>query len=334
MSSIKQFPIKEYISFDLPKDELSGGQLTLNEIVRRNETLDDINSLKTVINGKRDVGFIHLTKEYYKMVVKYNIGVIPVRMVSQNSMMAIIYRDKSKAQKLHVIAMRHNGYLDDNSPIEAREIGRLLGYNENDIEKYVHNKYDKKVPIRTDTPDDYDDLHEQKLETFAKQIEKDNKNRKLDKEILYTEDDFKVCAVNGDFVRDSDTGLNFNQFVDGGHHYVTSYPGYKKHIPEDEIWIDDVFRSKPHDLSAIILHEKLERYLMKYHGMSYDDAHSNHANPAEEKFRKIAQDGFNEKIQKEIYNEFVKKYEDEHKKKKLNEDFQFNEIKNLMQKII
>ena len=272
----------------------------LNEIVRRHETLDDIGSLKTIINRKRDVGFIHLTKEYYKIVVKYNIGVIPVRMMGQDSMMAIVYTDRSKALRLYNIAKRRNGYLTDNSPIEAREIGRLLGYHEDDIEKYVHDKYGKKVPIRTDTPDDYNDLHEGKI---------DNHLNKKVVEVVKDEEgnNVKICTVNGSFVKGTNPGLGFIQFVEGGHYYVDSCPGYKEHIPEDEIWVDEVFLKTPENFKGIIGHEFKERNNMKYHKMSYDKAHDI-SNTAEKEFRD--------------------------KKDKLNEDFQFNEMKILMQKII
>jgi hypothetical protein len=94
----------------------------------------------------------------------------------------------------------------------------------------------------------------------------------------------KVYAINGDFVRSKNPGLNFDQFVDGGHHYVDSYPGYKKNISEDEIWIDDVFEFKPQDFRAILLHEFTERNLMKYKKWSYSKAHE-YANKKETAYR-------------------------------------------------
>jgi len=111
----------------------------------------------------------------------------------------------------------------------------------------------------------------------------------LNKKILGTMTDVgnqivKICGVNGDFVRDKDPGLNFDQFVDGGHYYVTSYPEYKKVIPEDEIWIDDVFEMKPNDLKAIVLHEFVERNKMKYRHWSYEKAHE-YANKKEMIYR-------------------------------------------------
>ena len=127
------------------------------------------------------------------------------------------------------------------------------------------------------------------VEGVLKDLKKDREELILNKGVLAKKKDeggdwVKICSVNGDFVRDKHPGLNFNQFVDGGHHYVTSYPGYKKHIPEDEIWVDDVFRLKPNDLHAIVKHEWVERNKEKYHHESYDKAHGE-ANKAESKFR-------------------------------------------------
>jgi hypothetical protein len=263
---------------------------TKNPIVNEFDSNNDANTVKSIIKGKSDLGIIHITQKLITRLEKYNIRVIPLRMTSQNSMIAIIYRnDKEKAHELF-----------------------------NTIKRQMRDGH----------------IQEQKIETFAKEIGKDNKNRALDKEVLYAEDDFKVCAVNGDFIRSKNPGLDFDQFVDGGSYYVTSYPGYKKHIAEDEIWIDDVFKVKPHDICAIILHEKIERFLMKNYNVSYDDAHTDYANPAEEEFRRRGKGGFDHELQTEIFNKYKDKYESKHEKKKLNENFQFNKTRDLFKKVI
>lgn len=98
-------------------------------------------------------------------------------------------------------------------------------------------------------------------------------------------DDVKICLVDGDFVRSKSPGFGFIEFVEGRHYYVDSYPGYKKFIPEDEIWIDDVHEKKPHDLRAILQHEYTERNLMKYKKWSYEKAHE-YSNEKEADYRK------------------------------------------------
>jgi len=133
-------------------------------------------------------------------------------------------------------------------------------------------------------------INEPKSITQAeKQLAKDREMPGLNKRILKTIKDrggdiVKIYAVNADYVRDKKPGLNFDGFTDGGHHYVTSLPGYKKWIPENEIWIDDVFMMKPNDLRAILQHEFTERNLMKYKHWSYDKAHD-YANKKESEYR-------------------------------------------------
>ena len=43
----------------------------------------------------------------------------------------------------------------------------------------------------------------------------------------------------------------------------------------------------PVDMLATLVHEVIERYVMKSKGLSYDDAHSDYAEPAEKKARRI-----------------------------------------------
>ena len=79
----------------------------------------------------------------------------------------------------------------------------------------------------------------------------------------------RIYLVNGDFVRD-----NYNvDFTMGGHDRV-----YPKFIPPNQIWIDN--RMAREDIRATILHELVERREMS-EGVSYEEAHSDYANPAE-----------------------------------------------------
>ena len=120
---------------------------------------DDDKALKYLIDGKRDTCFIEITPEKYKLIEKYSLGVFPVRMKKQNSMMGIVYRDKIKGLKLYNFAKSRGGYLQDNTPDEAREVGKLLGYMDASVEEYVRRKYGKPVPTLP-SPEDYDDLDE------------------------------------------------------------------------------------------------------------------------------------------------------------------------------
>lgn len=72
----------------------------------------------------------------------------------------------------------------------------------------------------------------------------------------------KVYRVDGDHVR-NDIEIDF---VLGGHHYRYDC------IPEDEVWIDEI--PNKHDMLANLLHELVERELMKSRGWDYEKAHA------------------------------------------------------------
>jgi hypothetical protein len=253
-------------------------KLNIVEEIHPKEARDDANALRMLIKGKRDVALVNLNKQHIKKLEKYKLGAIPIRMTSQNTMMSIVYRDEKKANRLYEIAKSKGGYLNDKNSDEAWKIGKLLGYSSQSINEYVQRKYGSKTPIRTDTADDYNDLDEQQessgLNKKMMGISKDAKGNKV-----------KIFAVNGSYIKGK---LKFMAFVEGGHHYVDSYPEYKKYIPEDEIWVDDVFLNKPNDFRAIVGHEWLERNLMKYNGWSYEKAHE-YSNKKEMKVREGAQ---------------------------------------------
>lgn len=71
-----------------------------------------------------------------------------------------------------------------------------------------------------------------------------------------------VYLVSGEQVRNK-IDIDFTQ---GGSE--AAYPGY---IPKNEIWIDDAMHAL--DRIATIFHEIVERNLMLYRGIDYDDAH-------------------------------------------------------------
>ena len=88
-----------------------------------------------------------------------------------------------------------------------------------------------------------------------------------------TNDEITFKTVDGTYVRD-ETDIEFTM---GGHGYCYDY------IPKDEIWIDDSMEDK--DRHATIIHEFVERYVMKEFDLEYEDAHEKFANVLEQAFR-------------------------------------------------
>lgn len=74
-------------------------------------------------------------------------------------------------------------------------------------------------------------------------------------------EDSKIVFVDGAIIR------NYidPEFTFGGHGYVYSY------IPKDEVWID--IHMDPRETKYVVLHEVVERKLMKDRGKTYDSAH-------------------------------------------------------------
>jgi tRNA nucleotidyltransferase/poly(A) polymerase len=300
----------------------------LKEEISAKEAYTDEGALKTVLNGKRKIGFVHINKPIAQKLEKLKIGVIPVRMTSQNTMTAIIYRDKVKAYLLYEIAKKHGGYLNDRTPEEAREIGRLLEYKEEDINEFIHKNYGV-IPDKS--PDDFNDLaenasldfwdlNEGNFPAFEKDIQQDLTTHQLDKKYIRSYQDgehtYNVYAVNGDQVRDS----GFIEWVDGGNHWVDAdlpkkEQKYAKHIGENDYWIDDVFMVKPADFEAILLHERTESFIIRHYGYEYDDAHEI-ANKVELMFRKKIPEGANRALAEKIYDIFVANFKPEKSKQK------------------
>jgi tRNA nucleotidyltransferase/poly(A) polymerase len=299
---------------------------SITEEIDASEAYRDEGALNAMIRGKKDVAIImsKVFPNFYNIVAENDFGLIPVKQANHNLGMNVVYRKtprgEANAKRLYEIMMSHGGYVEDKTPEEAREIGKLLDYSDESINSFIQRIYGKIVPQAPEYAD-YEQLNEQTIKDFEKLIHKDNVSHNLDKFHLYDQDDFRVYAVNGEAVRDN----GFDEWVDGGHHYVDADEPkkdqkYAKFIPEDEIWVDDVFMIKPNDLAAILLHERLERFLMKYYGLKYESAHTNFANPAEVVYRKKAKDGFSADVSEKIYDIFAKKFAKKHTmKKKLNE---------------
>jgi hypothetical protein len=75
-------------------------------------------------------------------------------------------------------------------------------------------------------------------------------------------DKITVWLVNGEIVRDEFK----TDYVEGGNDAVYKW------IPKNEIWIEDTML--PEEIPLIIIHEFVERELMKYKKMSYNKAHA------------------------------------------------------------
>lgn len=135
--SEKQFKIlKEHIIEDISRDDANR----------------DSNSVDTVINKQRNVGFIPVRgKEgQYELnrAIKAGLGLIKFRQDTPDKIAYVIYNHghEKQAQELANIAIKHGGYLPagPHQGITAEEvyrIGRLLEYNRDEVIDFVCTKF-------------------------------------------------------------------------------------------------------------------------------------------------------------------------------------------------
>ena len=121
---------------------------------------------------------------------------------------------------------------------------------------------EKEKSVRT--KDAANKLHIKNSKTINNPLHKDIPKKVYVKKygvIKDKEESVNIFIISGEFVRD----LYKTDYVEGGHAYVYNW------IPKDEIWIDKTVKKE--EIPVIILHEFLERTLMKYKKFPYVRAH-------------------------------------------------------------
>ena len=118
------------------------------ETIRAEEAHRDENAIQTVIDGRRDLGFIALKTatisddSFWELVKKHGLKTMEV---PGNEFEAYIYYKPSaerKAIELKKIASKYGGFLAYNATkAESIRIGQLLGYDKKDIDWYINKNY-------------------------------------------------------------------------------------------------------------------------------------------------------------------------------------------------
>ena len=116
------------------------------ETIDPEEAYTKSNSLQTVIDGRRNIGFIGTLydklEDYIDIIQKAGLKIIKVKQPNDKEAI-IFYRDGygEDAERLNKIARRNNGYLPINTPEETYEIGILLGYHPEKVKEFVLQKF-------------------------------------------------------------------------------------------------------------------------------------------------------------------------------------------------
>lgn len=120
----------------------------LLETIKAEEAHRDANAVQTVVDGKRDLGYITIKgstldeKDFWDMVKQGGLKTIKV---PENPYEAYIYfrpGADQKANELKTIAMKYGGFLAyDATEEDSRRIGELLDYEKSDIDAYINKNY-------------------------------------------------------------------------------------------------------------------------------------------------------------------------------------------------
>lgn len=112
----------------------------LKEEISAKDAYNEYDSVKTIIDGKRDVAFTTLDNISTKALIFMN-GLKKIKLQSGNY---IVYRKGAEkmAEELLNIANKYGGTLHyDASEEDSRRIGQILNYHPSEIEDYIqHNK--------------------------------------------------------------------------------------------------------------------------------------------------------------------------------------------------
>ncbi len=120
----------------------------VNETIKAEEAHRDEHGVQTVIDGKRDLGFMTIKsstmprQDFWDAIKTHGLKTIEV---PGNPFEAYIYfrpGAERKANELKKIAMKYGGFLSyEATKQESKRIGELLGYDKADIDWYLNKNY-------------------------------------------------------------------------------------------------------------------------------------------------------------------------------------------------
>ena len=126
-------------------------QKSYNEEINASDATNDKSSIQTVIDGKRNLGFITPKvsssvpyDKFLDIVEKYDLGVLEVPSNDYGAFIFYNKKAKKEAEELRDIAEKYGGYLAWNASEEdSRRIGQLLGYKQQDIDDYINQQKER-----------------------------------------------------------------------------------------------------------------------------------------------------------------------------------------------
>jgi hypothetical protein len=123
----------------------------LTEEIDASEAYRDEDAIKAMLNNRKDVAIIMFSHLGDEIINNPNFKLISVKQNHHDIDMRIVYKigAEEKAKRLYEIMKSHGGYVNDQTPEEAYEIGKLLSYSDESIKKYIDRRYGK-IPVVND----------------------------------------------------------------------------------------------------------------------------------------------------------------------------------------
>lgn len=120
----------------------------LNETIKAEDAHRDENAIQTVIDGKRDLGFLTVNGSTLPEKIIWTMikdgGLKTIKLPENKHNAYIYYRPgaEKKAKELADIANKYGGYLSwEATKEESKRIGELLDYDKRDIDWYINKNY-------------------------------------------------------------------------------------------------------------------------------------------------------------------------------------------------
>jgi len=115
----------------------------IHEEINAKDAYNEYGSVKTIVDGKRNIAFTTLDNPVVRLLIKMN-GLKKIKVESSDATNYVIYKEGSEkdASELVDIANKYGGTLNyEASEEDSRRIGQILGYIPQDIDDYIqHNK--------------------------------------------------------------------------------------------------------------------------------------------------------------------------------------------------
>jgi len=123
----------------------------IHEEIDASEAYNVNDSLQTVLDGKRNICLIRTNydKDIIDTINNNQLHTILVQQLKHDVGTCIVFNDKGEdnALKLHQYMKSRGGYVSDKTPQEGYYVGKLLGYTDESIWKYIKFKIDSGVYV-------------------------------------------------------------------------------------------------------------------------------------------------------------------------------------------